>query len=126
MSNYKLAMKYHNEYCPADKLPSGKTLEYMLLYVRQKMFVHLKRAKNSKSNARKKLDKEGNEITLSEEDLPFKWMFNGWFAFVLFVLTGLAQPVCLACLRMDQMSQSKVGLRQEQKRQMLKWRSEGK
>jgi hypothetical protein len=100
MANYKLAMKYHNEYCPAGKLPSGKTLEDMLLYVQQKMFVHLKGAKNSKSNARKKLDKEGNEITLSEEDLPFKWIFNGWFAFLLF-RPNRVSATSLSCLSED-------------------------
>jgi hypothetical protein len=54
IANYKLAMKYHKEYCLADgKIPSGKRLEDLVLYVRQKMFVHLNGAKNNKSNATK-------------------------------------------------------------------------
>ena len=97
---YKLAMKYHNEFCPNGNLPSGKTLEDLLLYVRQKMFVHLKGAKHNKSNARIKLDKEGNEVTLSEEDLPDKWTFHGWFVFVLFCPQGLS-ATSLSCLSED-------------------------
>jgi hypothetical protein len=70
---FKLAMKYHNEYCPNGKLPSGTTIEDLMLFVRQKMFVHLKGAKNNKSNARPKKDKEGNDAVLTEGDMPCKW-----------------------------------------------------
>jgi hypothetical protein len=94
---FKLAMKYHNEFCPNGKLPSGKTLEDLLLHVRQKMFMHLKGAKNNKSNARTKVDREGNEIVLTEDDLPAKWIFHGWFTFVLFCPQGLSDS-SLSCL----------------------------
>jgi hypothetical protein len=97
---YKLAMKHHNDFCPGGKLPSGKSLEDLLLYVRQKMFLQLKGAKNNKSNARVRLDKDGNEIVLSEDNLPDKWFFNGWFVFVLFCPQGLSVTT-LSCLSED-------------------------
>jgi hypothetical protein len=94
---FKLAMKYHNEYCPNGNLPSGTTIEDLMLYVRQKMFVHLKGAKNNKSNARIKVDKEGNDVVLTEGDMPCKWTFNGWVVFVLFCPNGLCEE-SLSCL----------------------------
>jgi hypothetical protein len=98
---FRLAMKYHNEFCKDGKLPSGKSIEDLLLYVRQKMYVHLKGARNNKSNARvKTVDKEGNEIVLSEEDLPDKWIFHGWFVFVLFCPQGMS-ACSLSCLSDD-------------------------
>jgi hypothetical protein len=101
MKNYKFAMKYHKEYCINDgKLPSGKRFEDLVLYVRQKMFVHLNGAKNNKSNARPKKDKEGHAIVLSEDEMPEKWMFHGYFAFVLFCPHGLS-GIQLSCLSED-------------------------
>jgi hypothetical protein len=94
----KLALKYFHEYCPNAKIPSGKTVDDMLLYVRQKMFVHLKGAKNNKSNSRKK-DEE--KKSLSEEDMPDKWMFNGWFAFVLYGSPQGIAKQALSCLSED-------------------------
>jgi hypothetical protein len=94
----KLALKYFHEYCPNGKLPSGKTVDDMLLYVHQKMFVHLKGVKSNKSNSRKK---EDEKKSLTEEDMHEKWMFNGWFVFVLYGSPqGLAKDA-LSCLSED-------------------------
>jgi hypothetical protein len=92
----KLAMKYHDEFAPNGKNPSGKTMEDMLLYVRQKMFVHLRGAKNNKSNSRKK----DEDKTLTEEDMPDKWLFNGWFVFVMYGPQGVC-ATSLSCLSRD-------------------------
>jgi hypothetical protein len=107
----KMALKYCKEFCPDGKLPSGKSREDMLLYVRQKMYVHLKGSKNNKSNTKKKSknNEDVPERILSEEDMPDKWMFNGWFAFVLYGSSeGLAQSR-LTCLSDGFKDVAKVG-----------------
>lgn len=103
----KFALKFYKEFChPHGKLPSGKSREDMLLYVRKKMFVHLKGAKNSKSNMKKK--GEGSDKILTEDDMPDKWMFNGWFAFVLYGSPDGFADSSLSCLSDDGKDVSKV------------------
>ena len=102
----KFALKYYHEYCPNGKLPSGKTREDMLLYVRQKMFVQLKGAKSNKSNNSKK---EECEKILTEDDMPDKWMFNGWFVLVLYGSPEAFAPTSLSCLSEDGKDVPKIG-----------------
>ncbi len=84
-----------HEFCPNGTLPSGKTFEDMLLFVRQKMFVHLLGAKNNKSNSKKKDDPAKS---LTEEEMPGKWMFNGWLVFVLYGTPEGLTKNSLSCL----------------------------
>ena len=105
----RLALKYFNEFCPDGKLPSGKSTEDMLLYVRQKMYVHLKGAKSIKSNNRKKdVESDKNKI-FTEEEMPDKWMFNGWFVFVLYGTPYGYASWSLSCLSDDGKDVPKVG-----------------
>lgn len=54
IANYRLALKYFDEYTNTDgQIPSGKTLEDALFYVRGKMFEKLQGAKNNRSNSRR-------------------------------------------------------------------------
>ena len=93
-ANYRLALKYHDEYCVNGNIPSGKTVDDMLLYVRQKMFVFLKGAKNKKTNNSQRRKQDFN---LKEEDTPEDYMFSGYFAFALLGPQGLSS-VTLNCL----------------------------
>jgi hypothetical protein len=103
----KVALKYYHEFCPGGKLPSGKSVEDMLLYVRQKMYVHLRGAKNNKSNSKKK--EEADQKVYMEEDMPDKWLFNGWFVFVLFGTPHGLANASLSCLSEDGKDVPKVG-----------------
>jgi hypothetical protein len=67
----KLALKYCHDFCPKPgELLSRKSVEDMILFVRQKMFVHLKGSKNNKSNETNKeepvltKDQEGHSETV--------------------------------------------------------------
>jgi hypothetical protein len=83
----KKAEKFHDEFVKSNgENPSGTSLEDMLLYVRQKMYVQLKGARSSKANQKPKKTEE----VITEEDMPEKWMFNGWFAFVLYGPQGVS------------------------------------
>jgi hypothetical protein len=96
LHNYKFALKFHNEYVDSNgNIPSGNKLEDMLLYVRQKMFVCFKGCRN------KPTGKQGAEKKkLCEEDMPPKYVFNGYMAFVLFGPQGIAEQT-LSCLSED-------------------------
>ena len=67
-----MGLKYFNEICPDGKLTSGKTTEDMLLYVCQKMYVHLKGVNSNKSNNRKKDGETDRTKTFREEGIPNK------------------------------------------------------
>ena len=95
LANYKFALKYHDEYMVGGKYPSGKLLPDLLLYVRQKMFVRFKGAKNNNSNSKR--DKKKKEKELTEEDMPVDYMFSGWLAFVLLGPQGVSE-MTLSCL----------------------------
>jgi hypothetical protein len=75
-SNYKHALRFYKEYSVANDTPSGMKLEDMLDHVLRKMYVHCKGKKQYASS------KEVFEKT--EDDMPPKWMFTGFFCFVLF------------------------------------------
>jgi hypothetical protein len=62
------------------------------------MFVKLKGAKNNKSNSRKK-SSDNKELT--EDDMPERWMFNGWFAFVLYGSRHALARNSLSCFSED-------------------------
>jgi hypothetical protein len=72
------------------------------------MYVHLKGSKNNKSNTKKK-DEADQSKTYVEEDMPAKWMFNGWFVFVLYGSPHGFANVCLSCLSEDGRDVPKVG-----------------
>lgn len=80
VTNYKHAVKHYLEFTDANQNnPSGTTLEDMLMYVRQKMHVEFKGGKN-KPTGRAGM----NRPAVDEENMPAKYVFNGYFAFVLF------------------------------------------
>ena len=78
----------------------------MLLYVNQKMFVQLKGAKSNKSNNRKK---EECKMILTKKDMPDKWIFNGWFVFVLYEGPEEFAPTSLSCMSEDGKDVPKIG-----------------
>jgi hypothetical protein len=43
------------------------------------------------------VDKDGNQVIYTEEELPEKWFFDGWFVFALFCPRGLS-ATRLSCL----------------------------
>ena len=84
LANYKYALKFHKQFVDSrDNNPSGTKLADMLLFVRKKMFVEFRGCKNRPTGAPPK-DKDGNEKEFTEEDMPCKWVFNGYMAFALF------------------------------------------
>eukprot|EP00797_Seminavis_robusta_P010107 Sro1741_g294620.2 (528) ;mRNA; f:3968-5628 len=106
IANYKFALKFHDEYCPGKDhpYPSGKGLDDMLLYVRRKMYVMLKGAKN-KDGARRVKKPDGSFV---EEDMPEKYMFQGYFVFVLYGPKMLTTKT-LSCLSVDGKKCAKTG-----------------
>ncbi|CAB9529025.1 hypothetical protein (Partial), partial [Seminavis robusta] len=72
IANYKTALKYHDEFCPKsspEPYPSGKGLDDMLMYVRQKMYMLLKGAKNKDGARRVKKDAD----SFTAEEMPEKY-----------------------------------------------------
>jgi hypothetical protein len=95
----KVALRYYyHEFCPGGKLPSSKTVEDMLLHVRQKMYVHLRGAKN---NSPIKKD-EADQKIYTEEDMPDKRLFlmGGLHFFSLVPHTDSPTQCSLVCQRM--------------------------
>jgi len=80
VANYKHALKHYNTFVVANKdKPSGTTIEDMAEWVLRKMHVEFKggRVKPSGKTAR-------NRAEVNEEDMPANYIFNGYFAFMLF------------------------------------------
>ena len=76
-SNYKHALRFYKEYSVANhENPSGMKIEDMVDYVLRKMFVHCK-GKKLYTSTKEPFDKK-------EEDMPPKWMFTGYFSFLMF------------------------------------------
>ena len=100
----QMSLKYFDEFCPDGKLPSGKTTEDMLLYVRQKMYVHLKGVKSNKSNSRKK-DGESDKYKIfwKRRCLIRGCSMVGLFLCCLVLCTVMHACHCLACQRMVRM-----------------------
>ena len=99
VGNYKYALKFYQDYAHTTQEevnPSGKKTDDMLLYVRQKMFVKLRGGKDGKAMSRAK--RAGK--TVLEDDMPDKYTFTGFFAFVLFGPHGLSE-LKLSCLSVD-------------------------
>ncbi|CAB9518732.1 unknown protein [Seminavis robusta] len=107
LANYRLALKFHDEYCPQGKLPSGKSLEDAVLYVRQKMYVLLKGAKSKRSNSRRS-NAKNTEKEYTEEEMPAKYMFSGYFTYLLWGPKGVSGET-LSCLSVDGTDVPKVG-----------------
>ena len=102
LHNYKFALKFYTEYVDSKgNNPSGNRLEDMLLYVRQKMYVAFKGCRN------KPPPKQGKD-NLTEDDMPPKYVFTGYMAFVLFGPQGLAEQT-LGCLSTDGTQVTKKG-----------------
>ncbi|CAB9530662.1 unknown protein [Seminavis robusta] len=99
-ANYKFALKYCDEYCQDGKLPSGKSLDDMVLYVRQKMYVHLRGGKNNRTSNRRAAGSDKPAKEFVEEDMPAKYMFNGYLVFLLYGPLGLC-GITLSCLSKD-------------------------
>jgi len=96
VTNYKHALKYYIEFTDANQNnPSGTTLEDMLMHVRQKMYVEFKGGKN-KPTGRAGL----NRPAVEEENMPVKYVFNGYFVFVLFGPRPLSS-YSFSCLSKD-------------------------
>ncbi|CAB9530829.1 unknown protein [Seminavis robusta] len=113
---YKFALKYCDEYMDdsgTGKYPSGKGFEDMVLYVRQKVYVHLKGGKNNKG-ANRRAAKDGKEW--KEENMPDKYMFNGFFVFLMYGPVGLAGST-LTCLSADGKKVERVGRAEARKKE---------
>lgn len=112
IANYKHALKHYKEYMDEDgNCPSGKGLEDMLLYVRQRMFVEFKGCRNKPTGAAGR-----NKAEVEEENMPVKWFFNGYFAFVLWGPKGLSLET-ISALSEDGRGvkkQSRADIRKEQ------------
>lgn len=77
IANYKHALRFANEYLHSKESPSDMKIEDLADYVLRKMYVHMKgsiKAKNIREGATEK----------KEEDMPSKWFFTGYWAFLLF------------------------------------------
>jgi len=80
VANYKHALKHYNSFVDATKNePSGTALEDMIDWVLRKMCVEFKggRVKPTGRAGR-------NRAPVEEEDMPPTYIFNGFFAFLLF------------------------------------------
>ena len=97
IATLKFAYKFHAEFVQGGNgnNPSGTKLEDMLLYVRRKCFVLFKGKKNMYLCKRNKTDK-----VFTEEEMPLKYFFTGYFAFVLFSPQGISGH-SLECLSPD-------------------------
>ncbi|CAB9496563.1 unknown protein [Seminavis robusta] len=107
IANYKTALKYHDEFCPKsspEPYPSGKGLDDILMYVRQKMYMLLKGAKNKDGARRVKKDAD----SFTAEEMPEKYMFEGYMVFVLWGPKALCGKT-LSCLSEDGKKVEKVG-----------------
>ncbi|CAB9527233.1 hypothetical protein (Partial), partial [Seminavis robusta] len=107
IANYKTALKYHDEFCPKsspEPYPSGKGLDDMLMYVRQRMYMLLKGAKNKDGARRVKKDMD----SFTAEQMPEKYMFEGYMVFVLWGPKALCGKT-LSCLSEDGKKVEKVG-----------------
>jgi hypothetical protein len=92
----KHAHGFHKEFVNANgDNPSGTRLEDMLLFVRQKCYVLFKGKKNMVLC--KKSKPQGEFV---EEDMPVKYFFTGFFAFIVFGPQGISGST-LECLSVD-------------------------
>jgi len=85
--NYKFALKYYKEFVDSkSQNPSGCIRLDMLMYVRKTMFLAFKGCRN-KPTGKQAACKEH----LTEDDMPPKYIFNGYMAFALFGPQGFAE-----------------------------------
>jgi len=96
IANYKHALKHYNSW--ADEKhndPSGQKLEDMLDYIRRKMFLEFKGCKDKPTGKAYR-----NKAAVEEDDMPVRYVWNGYFAFVMFGPRPLsAHP--MGCLSKD-------------------------
>jgi hypothetical protein len=96
IATLKFAYKFHTDYVKGtDRNPSGNKVEDMLLFVRQKCYSLFKGKKNMGLCKRSKIMEE-----YKEEDMPVKYFFTGYFAFVLFGPQGISGKT-LECFSPD-------------------------
>ena len=122
IANYKHTLKYYNDFCGPDRqLPSGKSVEDALFFCRRKMYVRLRteylisQEKRKQKQASKKGDVyEPKDVSVSEDDMPEGYLYNGYFAFVLFGPKGLSNKT-LSCLMEKEGNVSKKGRAQIRK-----------
>jgi hypothetical protein len=110
IATLKHASLFHKEFVDKNgENPSGTRLEDMLLYVRQKCYVLFKGKKNMTLCKKSKLTGEFNE-----EEMPVKYFFTGFFAFILFGPQGISGTT-LECLSSDGKNVSKKSRAQARK-----------
>ncbi|CAB9498464.1 unknown protein [Seminavis robusta] len=102
-ANYKHAYRFYLEYTNStNENPSGKKIEDMVVFVRQKMYVFLRGCKNTQG-MRTKLKNEttkGKVSIFTEEEMPENYIFAGYMAFVLFGPMPLTHKT-FSCLSPD-------------------------
>ena len=102
IANYKFALKFAKEFLDSrQNTPSGCKLPDLLAYVRKKMFIEFRGCRNKPTAT------QGKKV-VSEEDMPPKYIFNGYMAFVLFGPQGIAEQT-LTCLSEDGKKTAKKG-----------------
>ena len=119
IATLKFAYRFHGEFVQGNgENPSGMKLEDMLLYVRQKCFVLFKGKKNMYLCKRAKNDK-----VFTEDEMPLKYFFTGYFAFVLFGPQGISGH-SLECLTPDGEGVKKKSREQARKEDQMAKKSE--
>lgn len=98
-ANFRLALKFFNEFAPNGNLPSGKSIEDMLLYIRQKMYVLLKGCK--------KMAPASREFANTEDDMQSNYLFTGFMAFAFVGPLGHSGTT-LNCLSVNGAGAAKV------------------
>ena len=109
IANYKIALMFFNQYRNQQTeilTPSGMRVEDMLDFVRRKMFVHLKGCKTPGG---------GRTFQKTEEDIPDKYFFTGYFAFVLFGPMPQSGKT-LSCLSEDGSDVARVSRKEARKK----------
>ena len=76
IANYKHALRFYNEYKEGGTNLSGMKIEDMAEHVLRKMYVFLCGKSKKKS--------EGDPTKFEEENMPVKYLFTGYFVFILF------------------------------------------
>jgi hypothetical protein len=113
ISTLRDAYCFYNQFVSTNgSNPSGTKLEDMLLHVRQQCWLKFKGKKNMALARRQKTT--GSEEPLKVEDMPAKYFFTGYFAWVLFGPQGISGE-SLSCISPDGDSVPKKGRAQARK-----------
>ncbi|CAB9517845.1 unknown protein [Seminavis robusta] len=128
IANYRIALVFYKEYSGTLEPgvnPSGQSFDDMILYVRRKMFIALE-GKTRKRTLTKKEKEAGKVFDKTEDDMPEKYLFQGYFAFCLWGPIPLSGRT-LSCFAADHKSKvekkSRKDAREEQAKQKAYERS---